>query len=86
LDKDLVAALLPIILQDRVPNHRTQSFGEFLLSSKDSAYDKITLDQWTSFLDFCNEYDNVSAFDEDGSAWPTLIDDYVAFCSDKGYN
>jgi hypothetical protein len=85
LDKDLVAALLPLILQDRVPTHRTQSFGEFLLSSKDPAYDKITLDQWMSFLDFCNEFDHVSTFDPDGSAWPTLIDDYVAFCLTKGH-
>ena len=85
MDKDLVAALMPLILQDRVPTHRTQSFSEFLLSSKDSAYDKIILDQWTSFLDFCTEYDSVSTFDSDGSAWPTLMDDYVAFCLDKSY-
>ena len=80
-----MAALIPLILQDRVPAHRTQSFSEFLLSSKDTAYDKITLDPWISFFDFCMEFDSVSTFDLDGSAWPTLIDDYVGFCIAKGY-
>lgn len=77
--------LLPLTLKGRVDDSRIRSFIEFLKSSKDPAYEKINSDQWISFLDFALEYDDVSTYDADGSAWPTLIDDYVAFCVNHGY-
>ena len=72
-------------LKDRVSKHRPDSFRDFSKSSQDISCEKITLDQWTSFLDFCLECQNVSSYEEDGSAWPTLIDDYVQYCLDHGH-
>ena len=80
LDKEVVLALLPMLLKDshRVPDDRLESFTKFL-ESKEAEYAKITLDQWTSFLDFCLEVTNLDAFEESTSAWPVLIDEYVEY-------
>mmetsp|Transcript_11568 Transcript_11568/g.24402 ORF Transcript_11568/g.24402 Transcript_11568/m.24402 type:complete len:270 (+) Transcript_11568:227-1036(+) len=84
LEKDLVIALLPICLSEgRVPSERLQSFCEFLETTKDESYSKITLDQWRSFLDFCYEVEDLATYDESSSAWPVLIDEYVEFMEKK---
>merc|ERR1712071_720567 len=85
LDKDIVIDLLDLVLKDRVDSHRIQNFAEFLESSKEEANKKINLDQWSSFLDFCYEYENESLdnYDDEMSAWPILIDDFVEFMKNK---
>ena len=78
LEKELVVMLLKLVLQDnRVPADRVDSFCNFLESHKD--YGRITLDQWTSFWDFSQECEDLSAYDEATSAWPVLIDEYVEY-------
>ncbi|KAL7538651.1 hypothetical protein ACHAWF_006164 [Thalassiosira exigua] len=88
LDKDLVVALLKMCLSEgRVPKHRLDTFCEFLETTEDESYSKITLDQWRSFLDFSYEYAAAAAlegYDESESAWPVLIDEYVEYMEKRG--
>lgn len=79
LDKDLVVCLVDITLKERIAGDRLANFKEFLNTTKDVSYDRITLDQWISFLDFSIDCPDLSVYDEDSSAWPVLIDDYVDF-------
>jgi len=83
LEKDLVVALLKMCLtNDRISSNRLDTFCEFLETTKDDSYNKITLDQWRSFLDFSNEFPDdgsLMGYDESESAWPVLIDEYVEF-------
>mmetsp|Transcript_11913 Transcript_11913/g.22307 ORF Transcript_11913/g.22307 Transcript_11913/m.22307 type:complete len:294 (+) Transcript_11913:384-1265(+) len=81
LDKDLVIALVDLTLKGRIDPQRIVSFQEFLNTTKDASYNRITLDQWVSFLDFSMECTDLSQYDEENSAWPVLIDDYVDFCN-----
>ena len=90
LDKDLVIALLNMTLTadspPRIPSTRLSTFCEFLETTKDESYSKITLDQWRSFLDFSLEFkdDTFEGYDEGESAWPVLIDEYVEFMEKRG--
>ena len=83
LDKDLAASLLSLCLAggDRVAPVRRDSFAAFLTDSRDPSHARVTLDQWRSFLQFALEYpDDASlkaGYDEEESAWPVLIDEYV---------
>lgn len=78
LDKELVVGLLELVLQGRVDVDRLSSYCDFLANSEAArSYTRITADQWTSFLDFCHECEDLSAYDESTSAWPVLIDEYV---------
>lgn len=79
LDKDLALDLIQLALKDRVAVERLKTFSDFLKSSKDATYERITLDQWTSFWDFCVEVPDIKNYDEENSAWPTLIDDYIVY-------
>lgn len=80
LDKELVVELLPLVVQDRIGKERVTTFCKFLSQSEDIAYKNTTLDQWMSFYDFSMENpDDLSGYDEDESAWPCMIDDYVDF-------
>jgi hypothetical protein len=81
LDKELVVALLPMVLKDRVAKDRLTTFLEFLESCTE--YGRITLDQWTSFLDFCLEVPDLKDYDESTSAWPVLLDEYVEYMESK---
>jgi hypothetical protein len=93
LDKDLVVALLPLVLKGRLPvsttaafpdQNRLDMFLEFLEQGDEKQlYSRITLDQWTSFLDFCLEVPNLDNYDESTSAWPVLIDEYVEYVEAK---
>lgn len=87
LDKDLVVALLQLVLKDRVAADRLESFCDFLNSvdgtPKEQQYSRITLDQWTSFWDFCVDCEDLSTYDESTSAWPVLIDEYVEYMEEK---
>ena len=78
LDKELVVALLELVLKDsmRVAPDRLDTFCDFL---KQNPITHITADQWVSFLDFCQEVPDLSAYDESSSAWPVLIDEYVEY-------
>ncbi|KAL7571117.1 hypothetical protein ACA910_014725 [Epithemia clementina (nom. ined.)] len=113
LDKDLVVALLKLILLNpnatpsgsgdgttttvnkttatathkkglhpqRVTTHRVEIFTTFL---EQTPYTHISLDQWTSFLDFCLEIDDdLSNYDESTSAWPVILDEYVEYMEDQ---
>jgi len=83
LDKDLVIALIQMVLTDRVDSERLSTFCEFLEQLKGDAYSRVTLDQWTSFFDFCLECKDLSMHDEETSAWPVLIDEYVEYMKRK---
>jgi hypothetical protein len=93
LDKELVVALLPMVLKGRLPvsttaafpdQNRLDMFLEFLeKGDEQQLYSRITLDQWTSFLDFCLEVPNLENYDESTSAWPVLIDEYVEYVETK---
>lgn len=79
----MVIALLNMCLAGgRINPHRLETFCDFLKSTKDENYSKITLDQWRSFLDFSYEYpdaDALMSYDESESAWPVLIDEYCEY-------
>lgn len=78
LQKEVVLELLRLVLKDRVPTKRTESFCNFLESTDN--YARITMDQWNSFLDFSNEVgDDVTNYDESTSAWPVMIDEFVEY-------
>jgi len=68
-----------MVLKGRVADERLNTFSDFLGQSKDETYSRITLDQWTSFLDFCYEVEDIADYDEATSAWPVLIDEYVEY-------
>jgi hypothetical protein len=84
LDKELVVDLLKMVFSDhRVSKERLSTFCKFL--EKSEGYQRITLDQWTSFLDFCVECPDqtLTGYDESTSAWPVMIDEYVEFVQGK---
>ncbi len=68
-------------LKGRLPQDRLDSFIDFLKQTKDTSYERITLDQWVSFYDFSKECPNLNEYDEENSAWPVLIDDYVEYAT-----
>lgn len=68
-------------LKDRVTPERLSGFQEFLKATKEKDYNSITQDQWMSFLDFSQECEDLSEYDEENSAWPLLIDDFVDFAT-----
>mmetsp|Transcript_221 Transcript_221/g.532 ORF Transcript_221/g.532 Transcript_221/m.532 type:complete len:230 (+) Transcript_221:73-762(+) len=81
LDKEMVVALWNMVLRGRIPDERLDSFCAFTKIQK--SYPRINLDQWTSFLDFCLECEDLSTYDESISAWPVLIDEYVEYMEKK---
>jgi len=84
LDKELVVALLKMVVKGRIAVDRLNSFCDFVEAQE--SYTRITLDQWTSFLDFCYECEDLSSYDESSSAWPVLIDEYVEYMEEKQKN
>lgn len=83
IDKESITELNPMLLKDRIPQDRIMKFKEFLTKTDDTAYERITLDQWMTFLDFNLDCQDLDEFDEENSAWPTLIDDYVDYLKDS---
>ena len=73
-----------MVVKGRIPQDRLDSFCDFVESQE--SYTRITLDQWTSFLDFCYECEDLSSYDESTSAWPVLIDEYVEFMEERQKN
>lgn len=67
--------------ENRIPSDRLTTFCDFVEGN--AGYTRITLDQWTSFLDFCCEVDDLSNYDESTSAWPVLIDEYVEYMEEQ---
>lgn len=86
LEKELVVETLQLVLRNHVDPERLRTFHEFLTKSTDESYKRITMDQWSSFLDFCYECPDLSEYDEATSAWPVLIDDYVDYMLDDTNN
>ena len=82
LQKELVIELLKLVLKDRVDGERLDSFCQFLEAAGEP-YARITMDQWTSFLDFSLEVPDVSNYDEGTSAWPVMIDEYVEYLMEQ---
>jgi hypothetical protein len=79
LPKEVVIELLQLVLKDRDPYQRVQSFCNFL-QQPESTYTCITMDQWCSFFDFNIEVGNdLTSYDESTSAWPVLIDEFVDY-------
>ena len=65
-EKDLVIALLPIV----VDSNRAPHLVDFLkfLESADCKDTRITLDQWDSFLQFCHTVNqDLSNYEDDGA-------------------
>mmetsp|Transcript_16914 Transcript_16914/g.47471 ORF Transcript_16914/g.47471 Transcript_16914/m.47471 type:complete len:221 (+) Transcript_16914:274-936(+) len=81
LDKEMVTALMNMVLKGRIGSDRLETFCKFL--ELQTSYTRITLDQWTSFLDFCYECEDLSTYDESTSAWPVLIDEYVDYMEEQ---
>lgn len=81
LDKETFVALLNMILKGRIAEDRLETFCTFV--EQQNSYTRITLDQWTSFLDFCYECEDLSTYDESNSAWPVLIDEYVEYMEEQ---
>jgi len=81
--KDMIMELNPMVLKGRIPEERLGQFKGFLEKTDDTSYNRITLDQWMSFLDFSLENPDIDQYDEENSAWPTLIDDYVDYLKEK---
>ncbi|GLJ28933.1 hypothetical protein SUGI_0570670 [Cryptomeria japonica] len=75
LDMESVCQLLELVLGKR--NHaQVASLVEFLKNQKE--YKAINLDQWLSFLRFCDEVKYPSFDDYDSTlAWPLILDQYV---------
>mmetsp|Transcript_11036 Transcript_11036/g.16691 ORF Transcript_11036/g.16691 Transcript_11036/m.16691 type:complete len:238 (-) Transcript_11036:223-936(-) len=82
LDTGLVSALLDMLLKGgRIPSERLETFIEYLDTKCPNT--RITLDQWTSFLEFAYEVEDLADYDEDGGAWPVLLDEYVEWMASK---
>ncbi|GMH60796.1 hypothetical protein TrRE_jg2709 [Triparma retinervis] len=78
IEKDMVVALLQMVLCDR-SNPHLNPFCEFLNRSGEEN-ERISLDAWQSFLAFSMETDvGCEEYDMDGGAWPVLIDEYVTW-------
>ena len=74
IEKDIVIDLLPLVMSNR--SIHLEPFLEFL---RQCSTQRITLDQWNSFLEFSQSVsEDFEGYDEDG-AWPLLIDEYVAY-------
>lgn len=83
LSKEVVIELLQLLLKDRDPYNRVQSFCNFL-QQPTNTYTCITMDQWCSFLDFNVEVGkDITNYDESTSAWPVLIDEFVDYLANE---
>lgn len=77
LEKEVVAALLPMLLD----NGRSPFVKDFCAFMEEStSLSRVSADEWNSFLMFSNAFPSgtVTGFDED-SSWPTLIDEFVEY-------
>ena len=78
MEKELAIGLLDVLLLGRNNSHG-ETFKKFLEQSKDPNYNRVTLDQWTSFFEFSTTFgSDLTAFDTN-SSWPVLLDDYVSW-------
>lgn len=72
LDVETACQMLELVLGGQP---HLSSFTKFLQEQKE--YKVLTLDQWTSYLRFCEEINpDLSNYDEN-QAWPLLLDNYV---------
>jgi len=80
LAKSLVIDLVQLVLKGRIASTKIDSFIEFL---EYSMCKNISLDQWMSFFDFCRENRNLEEYNEETSAFPVMIDEYVEYMRKK---
>lgn len=72
LEKDLVIALLPMVIQNR-----SAFLTQFMTFLPQSGTTHVSADQWNSFLEFSLTVElDFTGYDED-AAWPVLIDEFV---------
>ena len=83
IEKDVCIALLQLTREGRNNPHLT-SFVAFLEASSSPNTARITLDQWTGFLDFSLAVGVDCEGADDNAAWPVLIDEYVEWRAAKG--
>lgn len=77
IEKEIVIALLPMVIANR--SQHLPRFLQFLEHSVEKGL-RVTLDQWSSFLEFSEKVSvDFEGYDEDG-AWPLLLDEYVEYC------
>ncbi|KNE58941.1 hypothetical protein, variant [Allomyces macrogynus ATCC 38327] len=77
---DMATDMWPLILGHQAQwAHVTADWIAFL-SEESCGVKVITRDQWTSWLDFVSQTTPpFDQYDADGSAWPTLMDSFVAW-------
>ncbi|KAJ8614123.1 hypothetical protein CTAYLR_004625 [Chrysophaeum taylorii] len=81
IEKDIVVSLLPIAICGR--SLHTVPFVAFLDEAA-STTTRVTLDQWCSFLEFSDKVTtDFEGYEEDSSAWPLLLDEYVEYAKAK---
>mmetsp|Transcript_27380 Transcript_27380/g.54680 ORF Transcript_27380/g.54680 Transcript_27380/m.54680 type:complete len:227 (+) Transcript_27380:174-854(+) len=82
IEKDLVVALLQIVLEGR-GNVHLAPFCSFLESTGDEN-NRVSLDSWLNFLTFSEDIsEGCEEYDLDEGAWPVLIDEYVEWVRKK---
>lgn len=75
---EIARQLWPLLLADRFVH--MDIWLEFLQTRSHA----ITRDSYVLFLDFVNTIEpDLSNFDEDGGAWPVLVDEFVEFARPK---
>ncbi|KAG5182380.1 Cullin binding-domain-containing protein [Tribonema minus] len=77
VEKDIVCALLPLVLPDSTRGQgATSQFVEFLEAT--DSVKIVTQDQWNSFLEYAKSVGtDIDRYDTD-SSWPLLLDDFVS--------
>lgn len=78
LEKDMVEALLPIVLDEQRAPH-LKCFMEFMAAPESAEFTHISIDSWDSFYVFNRMVPlDLAEFDAGGS-WPTILDQFVAW-------
>ncbi|KAJ0984841.1 hypothetical protein J5N97_003197 [Dioscorea zingiberensis] len=81
IDVESACALLTVVLGFRFPL-QVEKFTEYLNRQQD--YKVINMDQWMSFLRFCNEinFPSLDNYDAD-LAWPLILDNFVEWMREQ---
>ncbi|KNE71576.1 hypothetical protein AMAG_16138 [Allomyces macrogynus ATCC 38327] len=77
---DMATDMWPLVLGHQAQWARVTADWLAFLSEESRGVKVITRDQWTSWLDFVSQTTPpFDQYDADGSAWPTLMDSFVAW-------
>lgn len=85
--REMFTELMKLVIGERLDEGVfVDKFVTFLFETRKDN-ELYTFDQWTSFLDFSLTYQNVDKllndYDEETSAWPLLVDDFVKYLETK---